>query len=65
MRNQKDFDCVEMKQEIQQRLLEEFRGMDREEACRVQQERIAADPLLKPFLEGVALSVPIAAPSHS
>jgi hypothetical protein len=64
MKNPKGFNCVQMKWDIQQRLLKEFQGMDREEARRTQQERIAGDPLLRPFLERVVVS-PATAPSHS
>lgn len=53
MKAGKDFDCVQMKWDIQQRLLNEFRGMDPTEARRIQRERVSADPLLGPFLERV------------
>lgn len=42
----KDFDCVEMKHAIQQRILEEFGGLSPEEQRRRTQELIQRDPLL-------------------
>jgi hypothetical protein len=64
MNGHKDFDCVRMKWEIQQRLLNEFHGMNRDEAERTQQQRISADPLLGPFLQKVAASGIQPARSH-
>ena len=54
MKPEKDFDCVQMKWEIQQRLLDEFRGMNPAEARRIQKQRVSDDPLLGPFLRRVA-----------
>ena len=45
----KDFDCVQMKHEIQQRLLEEMKGFSIEEEIRWTKELIASDPVLGPF----------------
>ena len=42
----KDFDCVEMKHAIQQRLLEEFRGLSPDEQQRRTEELIRQDPVL-------------------
>jgi hypothetical protein len=47
----KDFDCVQMKWDIQQKLLEEERLLGQEEAHRRQNERVRNDPILGPFLE--------------
>jgi hypothetical protein len=47
---QKDFDCVQMKWDIQQKLLEEERQLGREEARRRQDERVRNNPILGPFL---------------
>ena len=58
MRTGKTFDCVQMKWDIQQRLLKEFQQLTPEEARRAQQHRIAADPLLGPFLQKVSASSP-------
>jgi hypothetical protein len=45
----KDFDCVEMKNEIQAKLLERYRGMTDEEIRADQDRRIEADPILGPL----------------
>ena len=58
MKNHKEIDCVQMKGDIQERLLCEFEGMSPEEMRRAQQQRIASDPLLGPFLQKVAASPP-------
>ena len=47
----KDFDCVQMKWDIQQKLLEEERLLGPEEAHRRQDERVRNDPILGPFLQ--------------
>jgi hypothetical protein len=53
MKPRKDFDCVQMKWDIQQKLLEEERQFGREEARRRQDERVRNDPILGPFLQRV------------
>lgn len=58
MKDLKPFDCVQMKWDIQQRLLSEFQRLSPEESRQVQQQRIAADPLLGPFLRKVATASP-------
>jgi hypothetical protein len=50
----KDFDCVQMKWDIQQKLLEEERLLGREEAHRRQDERVRNNPVLGPFLRRMA-----------
>ncbi|NOS99902.1 MAG: hypothetical protein HOP29_04685 [Phycisphaerales bacterium] len=45
----KEFDCVRMKHEIQQRLLEEMSRLGAEEHRRLTEERILADPILSRF----------------
>lgn len=45
----KKFDCVQMKHELQARILREFKGLSPEEQRRRTLERINADPLLGPF----------------
>jgi hypothetical protein len=47
----KDFDCVQMKWDIQQKLLEEERLLGPEEAHRQRAERMRNDPILGPFLK--------------
>jgi len=46
----KDFDCVQMKMDIQQRLLEEETRLGKTEARRMRDERLRGDPILGPFL---------------
>ena len=51
MKPLKDFDCVQMKWDIQQKLLEEERQLGKEEAHRRQDERVRNHPTLGPFLQ--------------
>ena len=50
MKRQKTFDCVEMKHEIQKKIVEEFGMMNDEEAHRIQMEQISGNPILGQFL---------------
>ncbi len=50
MKHKKEFDCVEMKAEIQERLLREVAELGEEEAQRRRAERLARDPILGGFL---------------
>jgi hypothetical protein len=50
MKAGKDFDCVEMKAEIQQRLLREVAELGEEEAQRRRAQRLLRDPILGGFL---------------
>jgi hypothetical protein len=47
----KDFDCVQMTWDIQQRLLEEETRLGRAEARRQRDDRFRNDPILGPFLQ--------------
>jgi hypothetical protein len=47
---EKKFDCVEMKAEIQERLLREVAELGEEEAQRRRAERLLSDPILGSFL---------------
>jgi hypothetical protein len=49
----KAFDCVQMKWDIQRRIMEEFADVSPDEARRIQREQIEADPILGPFLRRV------------
>lgn len=49
MKRKKDFDCVEMKNGIQAKLLEEYAGLTREEIREKRRQRIEADPVLGPL----------------
>ena len=50
MKQPKDFDCVQMKWNIQQELLREIDELGEEEARRRQRERVVNNPILGPFL---------------
>jgi hypothetical protein len=46
----KKFDCVQMKHEIQKKIMKEMEGLSQEEIDRRTEESIMADPILGPFL---------------
>ena len=50
MKGKKAFDCVEMKADIQERLLRELSDLGEEEARRRRAERLSHDPILGGFL---------------
>ena len=50
MKPEKEFDCVEMKTEIQERLLREVAEVGEEEAQRRRAERLSRDPILGSFV---------------
>ena len=50
MKQAKEFDCVEMKAEIQEQLLREVAELGEEEAQRRRAERLSRDPILGRFL---------------
>jgi hypothetical protein len=56
MKNRKEFDCVQMKWDIQQRLLSEYQGANLQKVRQAEREQIAADPILGPFLQKVVTS---------
>jgi hypothetical protein len=51
LKQDKKFDCVQMKTEIQERLLREIAELGEEEAARLRRERLVHDPILGAFLE--------------
>ena len=51
MKQDKKFDCVQMKIEIQERLLREIADLGEEEAARLRHERLVHDPILGAFLD--------------
>ncbi len=53
MKLDKEFDCVQMKTEIQERLLREAAELGEEEAQRRRAERLARDPILGAFLRKI------------
>jgi hypothetical protein len=58
MKPGKEFDCVEMKAEIQERLLREVAELGEEEAQRRRAERLVRDPILSRFLRMKLADVP-------
>ncbi len=51
----KDFDCVEMKNQIQADLLREYEGLSEEEIQKRRCERINADPILSDLVRKVGV----------
>lgn len=49
----KTFDCVQMKWDIQRRLIERFKNMPRDRIRDQKRKMIQEDPVLGPFLEKV------------
>ena len=49
MKKKKEFDCVEMKNEIQAKLLKRYEGMTDEEIRADQDRRLSAAPVLGPI----------------
>jgi hypothetical protein len=60
----KDFDCVQMKRDIQRRLAEELQNMDPQSIRQAECDRIVGDPVLGPFLRKVAVSHLVHSPSQ-
>ena len=54
MNRQKDFDCVQMKIDIQKQLQLEIAQLGEKEAKRLQQQRLLNDPILCRFLQAKA-----------
>ncbi len=50
MRKNKEFDCVEMKWEIQRKIRNKYAGLPDREARKRQWEGILADPVLGPLV---------------
>lgn len=57
MKTAKKFDCVEMKAEIQKRLMREISDCGPEEARKRRSERLEHDPVLSDFLRKKAASM--------
>jgi hypothetical protein len=51
LKQDKNFDCVQMKTDIQGRLLREIAELGEEEAARLRHERLVHDPILGAFLD--------------
>jgi len=50
MTESKEFDCVQMKRQAQERVQEKYAAIPEKEALRLQREAALADPILGPFL---------------
>ena len=50
----KKFDCVQMKHEIQQKLLKQTSALSAEERNRRADKALAANPILGPFLKKIS-----------
>ena len=50
MSGKKAFDCVEMKQKVQQRVADAGKGQSESQARDEQKKKVASNPLLAPFL---------------
>jgi hypothetical protein len=57
MKPEKEFDCVEMKVEIQEQLFREVAEFGEEEAQRRRAERLLQDPILGSFLRTKGVNV--------
>jgi len=51
LKQDKEFDCVQMKTEIQERLLREIVELGEEAAAQLRHERLVHDPILGAFLD--------------
>ncbi len=53
MKKKKSFDCVQMKWDIQQKLMKEYEGLTLEERKKLMEQKILADPILGPWYRKV------------
>lgn len=53
MKKQKDFDCVQMKWKIQQKIADEFSGFPDGKIHDIQRKQIAKNPILGKFVKRV------------
>lgn len=51
MKKPKDFDCVEMKDRIQQEILKDFEGLSNEEFRKAMMSEVQNDPVFGPLWE--------------
>lgn len=47
----KTFDCVQMKWDIQRKLMKEYEGLSLEERKALMEKKISSDPILGPWLK--------------
>jgi len=50
MNHKKEFDCVQMKWDIQKQIAKEFAGVPEKEARKIQAEQILQDPIIGPII---------------
>jgi len=55
MKSRKRIDCVEMKWDIQQKLMQEFKGLSDDKIIALQQKKLKNNPLLSSFVEKVKI----------
>lgn len=53
MKSRKKVDCVEMKWDIQQRVMQEFKGLSDAKIIALQKKKLKDNPLLSSFVEKV------------
>jgi len=63
MKKTDEYDCVRLKWDIQQQLIREHEGMNPQQVRQSEQEQIAADPMLGPFLQKLVAPQPVASRS--
>ncbi|MDP2157237.1 MAG: hypothetical protein Q8K68_05965 [Nitrospirota bacterium] len=55
MKSRKKVDCVEMKWDIQQRVLQEYKGLSEDKIIALQKKKLKNNPLLSSFVEKVKI----------
>ena len=55
MKKRKQFDCVQMKWDIQKKIEREFRGIPDDKANKVQMERLSNNSILGPLVKKIRL----------
>lgn len=55
MKKRKQFDCVQMKWDIQKKLEREFRGIPDDKVNKVQMERLSNNSILGPLIKKIRL----------
>ena len=55
MKSRKKIDCVEMKWDIQQKLMQEFKGLSDDKIIALQKKKLKNNPLLSSFVEKVKI----------
>ena len=55
MKSRKRIDCVEMKWDIQQKLMQEFKGLSDDKILALQKKKLKKTPLLSSFVKKVKI----------